>query len=50
MLYVTSLTRELAMKDARVDKQKFDGLLRAMINTQPLPKSEVKVKNPKPKK
>ena len=37
-------------KDVKVDKVKFDGLLKAMLNTPPLPKSEVKVKNPKPKK
>jgi hypothetical protein len=33
-----------------VDKNKFDELLRKMLETPPLPKSEVKVANPKPKK
>jgi hypothetical protein len=33
-----------------VDKSKFERLLNKMLNTPPLPKSEVKVKNPKPKK
>ena len=33
-----------------VDKDKFDGLLRKMLATPPLPKSEIKVANPKPKK
>jgi hypothetical protein len=33
-----------------VDKAKFDRLLTKMLNTAPLPKSEVKIKNPKPKK
>ena len=36
--------------DIKVDKAKFDALLVAMLSTPPLPKSEVKVKNPKPKK
>ncbi len=33
-----------------VDKDKFDRLLGRMLATPPLPKSEVKVANPKPKK
>jgi hypothetical protein len=33
-----------------VDKEKFDGLLRKMIDTPPLPLADVKVANPKPKK
>lgn len=37
-------------EDVRVDKAKFDSLLRAMLSTPPLPKSEVKVGKPKPKK
>jgi len=37
-------------KGAKVDKAKFDALLGAMLSTSPLPKSEVKVENPKPKK
>jgi hypothetical protein len=36
--------------DLVVDKEKFDDLLKTMLNTPPLPKSEVKVANPKPKK
>lgn len=32
------------------DKNKFDSLLRKMLDTPPLPKSEVKVEKPKPKK
>jgi hypothetical protein len=36
--------------DLVVDKKKFDVLLRKMLNTSPLSKSEVKVANPKPKK
>ena len=36
--------------DVRVDKSKFDTLLRAMLSTPPLPSSEVKVAKPKPKK
>jgi len=34
----------------KVDKNKFDTLLRKMLETPPLPKSEVQVKHPKPKK
>jgi hypothetical protein len=37
-------------KDIVVDKGKFDRLLRKMLNTPPLPKSEVRVAKPKPKK
>jgi hypothetical protein len=33
-----------------VNKEKFDTLLRQMLKTTPLPKSEVKVAKPKPKK
>jgi hypothetical protein len=36
--------------DAVVEKTKFDTLLRKMLATPPLPKSEVKVAKPKPKK
>jgi hypothetical protein len=36
--------------DATVDKTKFDALLKRMLATPPLPKSEVKVEKPKPKK
>jgi hypothetical protein len=36
--------------DVRVDKAKFDGLLRKMLSTPPLPKSEVKAGKRKPKK
>ena len=36
--------------DIKVDKAKFDALLGAMLPTPPLPKSEVKVAKPKPKK
>jgi hypothetical protein len=37
-------------KDIVVSKDKFDALLTRMVNTPPLPKSEVKVAKPKPKK
>jgi hypothetical protein len=33
-----------------VNKRKFDALLQKMLKTPPLPKSEVKVAKPKPKK
>jgi hypothetical protein len=33
-----------------VQKDKFDALLKKMLDTPPLPKSEVKVDKPKPKK
>jgi hypothetical protein len=33
-----------------IDKSKFDALLTRMLNTPPLPKSEIRVANPKPKK
>jgi hypothetical protein len=36
--------------DLVVNKSKFDALLGKMLNTPPLPKSEVKVANPKPNK
>lgn len=36
--------------EIKVDKDKFDRLLRKMLETPPLPKSEVRVANPKPKK
>jgi hypothetical protein len=36
--------------EIKVDKDKFNKLLRKMLETPPLPKSEVKVANPKPKK
>lgn len=37
-------------KDIAVDKDKFDALLGRMLNTPPLPKTDVKVAKPKPKK
>jgi hypothetical protein len=36
--------------DVKVDKDKFDALLNKMLSTPPLPSSEVRVANPKPKK
>jgi hypothetical protein len=33
-----------------VNKPKFDHLLRKMLETPPLPKVDIKVANPKPKK
>jgi hypothetical protein len=36
--------------DAKVDKSKFDALLKAMLSTAPLPRSEVRVKKRKPRK
>jgi hypothetical protein len=36
--------------EIKADKDKFDRLLRKMLDSSPLPKSEVKVANPKPKK
>jgi hypothetical protein len=36
--------------DVVVDKKKFDRLLRKMLETDPLPASDVKVAKPKPKK
>ena len=36
--------------EIKVDKKKFDALLQKMLKTPPLPKSEVKVAKPKPKK
>jgi hypothetical protein len=36
--------------EVAVDKGKFDRLLGKMLTTPPLPKSEIKVANPKPKK
>jgi hypothetical protein len=36
--------------DVKVDPDRFNALLRKMLETPPLPKSEVKVANPKPKK
>ena len=38
------------MAEIAIDKEKFDNLLRKMLTTPPLPKSEVKVAKPKPKK
>lgn len=38
------------MSDIAISKEKFDKLLRKMLETPPLPKSEVKVEKPKPKK
>jgi len=37
-------------KDATVDKGKFDGLLRAMLSTPPIPKSELAVRKHKKRK
>jgi hypothetical protein len=37
-------------EEITVDKSKFDTLLRKMLDTPPLPKSEVKVAKPKPKR
>lgn len=37
-------------KEVTADKDKFDRLLRKMLATPPLPKSEVEVEKPKPKK
>jgi hypothetical protein len=37
-------------EEITVDKEKFDTLLRRMLETPPLPKSEVKVAKPKPNK
>jgi hypothetical protein len=34
--------------DVKVDKGKFDALLGRMLSTEPLPKSEVKVRKLKP--
>ena len=36
--------------DVKVDKSKFDALLKAMLSTAPLPRSEVRVKKRKPRK
>jgi hypothetical protein len=45
------MTKKIAdVTDINVDKAKFDALLGKMLATPPLPKSEVKVANPKPKK
>ena len=38
------------VNEVAVNKEKFDKLLRKMLTTPPLPKSEVKVEKPKPKK
>ena len=38
------------MTEIKVDKEKFDHLLQKMLQTPPLPKSEVRVAKPKPKK
>jgi hypothetical protein len=37
-------------EDVKVDKDRFNTLLRKMLDTPPLPKTDVKVDNPKPKK
>jgi len=37
-------------EEITVDKEKFDTLLRRMLDTPPLPKSEIKVAKPKPNK
>ena len=36
-------------EDVKVDKEKFDALLGAMLSTPPLPKSAVKVSRPRPR-
>ena len=38
------------MKDVTVNKSKFNALLGKMLATPPLPKSAVRVANPKPNK
>jgi hypothetical protein len=38
------------MPDITIEKGKFDALLQKMLKTAPLPKSEVRVTKPKPKK
>jgi hypothetical protein len=37
-------------QDVAVNKSKFDRLLRKTLETPPLPKADIKVANPKPKK
>jgi hypothetical protein len=37
-------------EEIKVDKKKFDGLLRQMLNTPPLPKSDIPRKRKKKKK
>ena len=37
-------------KDIIVDRTKFDALLGKMLNTPPLPKADIHVAKPKPKK
>jgi hypothetical protein len=37
-------------EDVTVNKKKFDSLLKKMLETPPLPKADIKVANPKPKK
>lgn len=37
-------------KDVTVDKSKFDSLLGRLLKTPPLPKADVRVEKPKPKK
>lgn len=52
ILYVIMRThgRGLVAQDVKVNKDKFDALLKKMLSTPPLPSSEVKVAKPKPKK
>jgi|KBSMisStaDraftv2_1062788.scaffolds.fasta_scaffold1468406_1 hypothetical protein len=38
------------MSEVTIEKAKFDALLQKMLKTPPLPKSEVRVEKPKPKK
>jgi hypothetical protein len=38
------------MPEIKIEKEKFDALLQKMLKTPPLPKSEVRVAKPKPKK
>jgi hypothetical protein len=40
----------MSQVDITADKAKFDALLKKMLATPPLPKSDVKVAKPKPKK
>lgn len=38
------------MTEIKIEKAKFDRLLQKMLETPPLPKSDVRVDKPKPKK
>jgi hypothetical protein len=41
---------KIMAKEIVVDKNKFDTLLRKMLDTPPLPKADVQVRKPKKKK